>query len=138
MGMNRYEVIGNLGKDPVINTTAGGLKIATISVATSEYAGKDGSRQAKYETVWHTVKCFAELAEYVSNNIAKGDTVFASGRMVVETWDKKDGAGKGFAVILQVGKLGKIERLTRRTNDVNAKSADTPAGDIMDDSEIPF
>jgi single-strand DNA-binding protein len=144
MALNRYEVIGNVGKDPEIVTTSGGKTIAKLSIATSEYAGKDADGKAKYESEWHSVKVFGPSADYVKNNIKKGDTVFASGRKKEESWDKKDGSGKGYATILQIGQTGRIERTSKKESAAGASSAASttaaaaaaPAPDP--DDEIPF
>src|SRR6266568_2863651 len=114
MALNRYEIIGNAGKDPECISTSGGKTIAKLSIATSEYAGKDADGKAKYESEWHEVKVFGPSADYVKNNIKKGDTVFVSGRFKKETWDKKDGSGKDSKCICQVGQNGRIERVAQK------------------------
>ena len=132
--MNRYEVIGNVGKQPVITTTGGGLTIASLSIATSEYAGKDDQGKTKYATEWHSIKVFGGPAEFIKNNVNVGDKCMASGRHIVETWDKKDGTGKGYAAVLQVGKMGSFELLSK----AGAKASAAAAGADDDSGEIPF
>jgi len=144
MGLNRYEVIGNVGKDPEIIKTAGGKTIAKFSVATNEYAGKDGHGKAKYETEWHSVKVFGQSAEYTEKQIKAGDVVFVSGRHKTETYDKKDGTGKGYSIFCQVGLNGRVERVSRKegtsngngNGNGNSSGAAEKSPEVED--EIPF
>src|SRR5512141_592981 len=54
--VNKVTLIGNLGNDPEVRTTAGGGKVATFSLATSrQWNSQTGEKQEKTE--WH--RCVA-------------------------------------------------------------------------------
>jgi single-strand DNA-binding protein len=53
-GLNKVTLIGNLGKEPEINTLEGGIMVAKFSLATTEsYRDKEGNIQS--ETEWHNI-----------------------------------------------------------------------------------
>ena len=61
-GINKVILVGNLGNDPDVKYTQGGMAIATLSVATtSSRKDRDGNFQEKTE--WHRVKLFGKLGE---------------------------------------------------------------------------
>ena len=61
-GINKVILVGNLGNDPDVKYTQGGMAIATLSVATtSSRKDRDGNFQEKTE--WHRVKLFGKTAE---------------------------------------------------------------------------
>jgi single-strand DNA-binding protein len=86
--MNEVKLMGRVGKDPDYRTI--GTKntpIATFSLATSEFISKEDVR-----TTWHNIKCWSKAAEYVNSKVRKGDEVFISGKLEVESWEDKNGA----------------------------------------------
>ena len=61
-GMNKLQLIGNLGKDPELKYTQGGTPVTSFSVAVSRgYSGADG--QQRDETEWFRVVAWQKLAE---------------------------------------------------------------------------
>ena len=54
--LNRASLIGNVGQEPELRTTANGVRVANFSLATTRtWNGPSGDRQEKTE--WH--KCVA-------------------------------------------------------------------------------
>ncbi|HNV54975.1 MAG TPA: single-stranded DNA-binding protein, partial [Pseudomonadales bacterium] len=61
-GINKVILIGNLGADPEVRSTASGTQITSIRLATSDsWTDKQGQRQERTE--WHRVVFFNRLAE---------------------------------------------------------------------------
>lgn len=88
--MNKVIICGNLGQDPELRTTAGGAKVATLSVATTEYMkGQDG--QKKEMTEWHRVILWNAAAENAAKYLAKGRSVLVEGRLQTRSWEDKQG-----------------------------------------------
>ena len=81
--MNKYEVIGRVGKDPEIRVTQNS-KVASFSIATSEYGGKDKEKV----TEWHNVVIWGKLADVVEKYVKKGDLLFVSGSHRTRSWEK--------------------------------------------------
>jgi len=63
-GLNKACLIGRVGNDPEIRSTADGTAVASFSLATSRsFKGKDG--QKKETTAWHSIVIWRKLAEVV-------------------------------------------------------------------------
>ena len=52
--LNKVQLIGNLGKDPEVRSTASGTRVATLSIATSRQ-WKNASGESQEKTEWHRV-----------------------------------------------------------------------------------
>ena len=88
--LNKVMIIGNLGKDPEVRYTAGGVAVASFSVATSEkFKAKSGEWEEKTE--WHNVTLWARLAEIAGEYLSKGKTVYIEGRLQTRKWTDKEG-----------------------------------------------
>lgn len=90
--MNTIIIIGNLGADPEVKTSANGTKYARLRVATTE-----GSGDRKL-TSWHNVTVWQQTAEFVEKYCKKGDRIAVTGKLHYSEWDK-DGQKHRDAVI---------------------------------------
>lgn len=130
--LNKVMLIGNIGKDPEIKTTGGGLKIANFSLATSE-RGK-GEKEV---TLWHRITAFGKLADIIEQYFMKGAKCYVEGRLQENTWTDKSGNERtqlsivaNQALILSNGghaQVGKPELTSAAT-----------ARDEFYDDQIPF
>ncbi len=92
--LNKVQLIGNLGADPEVRSTAGGQRVATLSVATSrQWNNAAGERQEKTE--WHRVVLWnsriSQLADIAEKYLKKGDRVYVEGRIEYRTWEDREG-----------------------------------------------
>ena len=94
--VNKVTLIGNLGNDPEVRTTAGGGKVATFSLATGrQWNSASGEKQEKTE--WH--RCVAwngkgsgmGLADVVEKYCRKGERVYVDGSIEYSQWKDKEG-----------------------------------------------
>ena len=86
-GVNKVILLGNLGNDPEIKYTQGGMSIGTLSVATTfSRKDKDGNFQEKTE--WHRVKLFGKTAEVAGEYLKKGRQVYIEGRIEYGSYEK--------------------------------------------------
>lgn len=90
-GVNKVTLIGLLGNDPDVKTTATGLTITNISLATSEQWKDKQSGEQKERTEWHRVTFFGNLAEIVGKYQKKGSQIYVEGRLQTDKWQDKDG-----------------------------------------------
>lgn len=89
-GLNKVTLIGNLGKDPEIQTFEGGTTLAKFSLATSEsYKDKEGNKQT--ETEWHSIITWRNLAEIAGKYLKKGDTIYLEGKIKTRSYEDKEG-----------------------------------------------
>jgi len=88
--VNRVILLGRLGRDVELRTTASGTAVANVSLATSRrWTDKAGERAE--ETQWHSVTFFDRLAEIASQYLAKGSLVYVEGRLKTRSYTDKDG-----------------------------------------------
>ena len=88
--LNKVMIIGNLGSEPEMRFTPGGVPVTSFRVATNRvYKGQDGER--KEETEWFSVVAWQKLAETCNQYLVKGMKVYCEGRLHTRTWDGQDG-----------------------------------------------
>ena len=100
-------LVGNLGADPELRTTAGGTDIATFNLGTSRPKRDQEGKTFKDEhgftakdTEWHRVTCFNGLGKTVSAYAGKGMLVSVRGRIHNSKWTDKDGIERyGYEII---------------------------------------
>lgn len=83
--MNTATLIGRVGRDPEVRTTRNGLKVADISLATTERWKKEGVK--KEHTEWHRLTVFGPLVDVFANHVQKGAQIMVSGRLRTEKWE---------------------------------------------------
>jgi single-strand DNA-binding protein len=88
--INRVILVGNLGKDPEIRHTEGGVTIARFPIATSEtYKDKTGNKVERTE--WHNIVAWRGLAEVAEKYLKKGQSVYIEGRIRSNNYQDKEG-----------------------------------------------
>ena len=86
-GVNKVILVGNLGNDPDVKYTQGGMAITTLSLATTSVRkDRDGNQQEKTE--WHRVKLFGKLGEIAGEYLKKGRSVYIEGRLEYGSYEK--------------------------------------------------
>ena len=109
--LNKIMLIGNLGQDPEIRTTANGTRVANFSLATSRrWTGQDGQPQEKTE--WHRIVVWEQkfagrsggqgggqgggmsMVDVVERYLKKGDKAYVEGSIEYRQYEDKDGVTK--------------------------------------------
>lgn len=98
-GVNKVILVGNLGNDPDLKYTQGGMAICSFSVATSSQR-KDRDGNVQERTEWHTVKAFGKLGEIAGEYLGKGRQVYVEGEIRYSKVDAQDGTTKYFTDIV--------------------------------------
>ena len=94
-GVNKVFLLGNVGKDPEIRSTQGGMTVASFSLATAERTkGQDGQWADKTE--WHNIVCFQRTAEVVRDYVKKGSQILVEGKISTRSWDDKASGEKKY------------------------------------------
>ncbi len=89
-GLNKITLIGNLGKDPEVQTLAGNIKVAKFSLATTE-TYRDDKGQTHALTEWHSIVLWRGLADLAEKYLHKGSTVYLEGKNRTRSYDDKQG-----------------------------------------------
>lgn len=88
--LNKVQIIGNLGADPKISQTQGGVLIANFNVGcTEKYKDSQGVQQSKTE--WVRVVLFNGTADVAQKYLHKGSLVYVEGKL--QTRSYKDNQG---------------------------------------------
>ncbi len=90
-GINKVILVGNLGADPEVKYTAGGMAVGTLSVATSESWKDKQTGENQERTEWHRVKLFGRLAEIAAEYLKKGRQVYIEGSIRTDKYTDKEG-----------------------------------------------
>jgi len=96
---NQVQLIGNLGKKPEIKSFGEDKKLATFSIATSDYYN-DNKGEKKEQTQWHNVVVFGKQAETVEKYLDKGMQVAVSGKITYRQYEDKDGIKRNVTEII--------------------------------------
>ena len=98
-GVNKVILVGNLGNDPEVKYTQGGMAITSLSIATTSVRkDKDGNQQERTE--WHRVKLFGKLGEIAGEYLKKGRQVYIEGSIRYDKYTGPDGVEKYFTDII--------------------------------------
>ena len=84
--VNKVILLGNAGRDPDIQTTASGVKVAHLSLATSRRVPRDG--QFEERTEWHRLTLWDRLAQLAEEYVRKGDRLYVEGRIEYGSFEK--------------------------------------------------
>lgn len=88
--VNKVILIGNVGIDPEIRTTEGGIKVARVRLATTERLFDRQANETKEHTEWHTITLWRGLADVVDKYVRKGSQIYIEGRLRTREWMDKD------------------------------------------------
>jgi len=157
--LNKVQLIGRLGKDPEVRSTASGKTVTTITLATSESFGKDAERKEKTE--WHKIILWDRLGQIAGNYLKKGRQVYIEGRITYRDYmDKenvkryvteivansmvllgsKDESGSGGGGYERNG-IGGSQPIDRMPPDITSQDIDNMAQSMQNigsDDEVPF
>lgn len=82
-GVNKAIIMGNLGRDPELSYTQGGMAVCQFSIATSKKK-KDGAEV----TSWHKCKAFGKTAEIITQYVGKGSQLYVEGELSYGQYEK--------------------------------------------------
>ncbi len=133
--LNKIMLIGNLGKDPEMNYTPGGLAITKFSLAVSRNK-KTSTGERQEETDWFNIVAMDKRAEICNQYLHKGSKVYIEGRLTQRKYTDKNGIERWMVEVI----VNDMEMLTPKSaqsgssSDFLAGNADNsdPLGDLED------
>ena len=87
--INKIILIGNVGRDPEDKSKNQSRSLSVFSLAVSEWSKKNGE-----STQWFNIKSFNKSAEYVLNNVKKGNRIYIEGKVKQDEYESADGIKK--------------------------------------------
>src|SRR5271157_495770 len=154
--VNKVILLGNVGKDPEIRSTPGGVIVANFTLATSNRQ-KDAQGNWQERTEWHNLVAFSRTAEIIRDYVKKGSKLYIEGKIQTRSWDDKQSGAKRYKTEIIVNDLsllsgrdegagGSASRPTTSASSTASFDQRAPAGgpdDIdqsaeISDDDIPF
>ena len=95
--INKVILFGRLAGDPELRFTPSGAGVTSFTIAVDGDYNKDTKKR---DTEF--VKCVAwnrkefKLAEYIANDLQKGNVLYVEGKLKTRNYEAKDGTGKRY------------------------------------------
>jgi len=103
--MNKAILIGNLTKDPELNTTTNGVEVASFTIAVQR---KFKNAQGEYEADFINCVAWRKTAEFVHKYFSKGKKIAVVGNIQTRSYDAQDGT-KRYVTELVVDEVEFVE-----------------------------
>jgi single-strand DNA-binding protein len=84
--VNRITLIGNVGRDPDIQQTKNGTKVAHFSLATNRRVPTGSDEEER--TDWHRLTLWNRQAQFAEDYIRTGDRVYVEGRLEYDSYER--------------------------------------------------
>jgi single-strand DNA-binding protein len=84
--VNKVTLVGNVGRDPDIQQTKNGTKVAHLSLATNRRA--PAGAEAQERTDWHRLTLWNRLAQFAEEYIRTGDRIYVEGRLEYDSYER--------------------------------------------------
>ena len=146
-------LIGHLGNDPELRTTASGQSVANFTLATNENF-KDSNGNLQERTEWHRIITWGKLAEICNQYLKKGRQVYVEGRLQTRSWDDPKNGEKRYVTEIICSEMqmlggqreqGSNEALSHsyersQINPANPPQTTSPAVSILESEkdDLPF
>jgi single-strand DNA-binding protein len=107
--INKVILVGRLGKDPEIRSTAGGTQVVKFTVATDErFTDKSGEKQERTE--WHNITAWGKLGEICGQYLRKGKLVYIEGSIRTDSWEDKESGQKKYRTEIVANTMKMLDR----------------------------
>jgi single-strand DNA-binding protein len=100
MADNTITVVGNLTRDPEIRYTASGQANARLGVAVSRRWQNRQTSEWEERTSFFNVVAWGDMAENISDTLAKGNRVIVNGRLEQRSWETEQGEKRSVVEIV--------------------------------------
>ena len=88
---NTVTLVGNVTRDPELRYTPSGQTVATFGLAVNRRWQNRQNNEWEEQVSFFDVKCWAQMAENVSESIQRGTRVVVSGRLEQRSWETDNG-----------------------------------------------
>ena len=84
--VNKITLIGNVGRDPDIQQTKSGIKVAHFSIATNRRAPAGSEEEERSD--WHRLTLWSRQAQFAEEHIRTGDRIYVVGRLEYDSYER--------------------------------------------------
>jgi single-strand DNA-binding protein len=132
--LNRVMLLGHIGQDPEIRSTQTGIRVATLSLATSERWTDSETNEKKERTEWHRIVVWPEgLVGLIEKYVHKGSKLYIEGALRTRKWQDQHGTDRYSTEVVLSGFNSQI-RLLDKADGTYERRPPAP----LDDDAIPF
>lgn len=85
-GLNKCQIIGNVGKTPEMKYTPTGKAVTTFGVAVNNTFGTGDNKVT--ETEWFNCEAWGKAAETLNEYVKAGSKIYVEGRIKTDKWEK--------------------------------------------------
>jgi len=97
-GLNKVQLIGNLGIDPETQVTPDGKQFSKFRMAVNRtFKNREGD--SIDDTQWFNIEVWSGLSKVVDQYLSSGDRVYIEGRLKTEAYEK-DGETRYFTKVV--------------------------------------
>lgn len=134
--LNKCDFIGNLTRDPELRYTPNGSAVVDVGIAVNESYKKNDEWM---ETVTYVnLVGWSKLAEKVAAQYKKGDRIYVTSKLKIETWEDKSTQEKRSAPRFTIMDHWPLARDVK-VDEVSASTGGYSTSDTSDeDEDIPF
>jgi single-strand DNA-binding protein len=125
-GLNKVQLIGNVGGEPESKYTDHGTARTTFSVAVNRQ-WTDAEGQHQQETEWIPVITWGKLAEVAGEYITKGKRVYIEGRLHTHSWTAEETGEKRSRIEVIAHDLILLGTRPDQADDLEAEADTSPA-----------
>jgi single-strand DNA-binding protein len=84
--VNKITLVGNVGRDPDIQETKSGTKVAHFSIATNRRIQSGSDEEPR--TDWHRLTLWSKQAQFAEDYIRTGDRIYIEGRLEYDSYER--------------------------------------------------
>ena len=88
---NTVTLVGNATRDPELRYTPSGQTVATFGLAVNRRWQNRQTQEWEEQTSFFDIKCWAQMAENVSESVQRGTRVIVTGRLEQRSWENDNG-----------------------------------------------
>jgi len=149
--VNKVILVGNLGKDPEVKYTPGGMAVAKFSLATSFRSKDKTTGEWVDHTDWHNIVVWDKLAGIAGEYLKKGGKVYIEGRLKTDSWEDPQTKQKKYMtqvvatdLVLLGGRDGgsgggdSSSRGSASNHDMDQRMPEPEHASPISDDDIPF
>jgi single-strand DNA-binding protein len=135
--INKVILVGNVGQDPDIRSTASGTRVANLRLATNERR-RDRDGQWTDHTEWHTLVVWGRTVDVVEQYVNKGRQLYIEGALRTRSWEGQDGH-KRYSTEIHVRELKMLGGRSSSAGSGSSESYDAVAQNYPNDvDDVPF
>jgi single-strand DNA-binding protein len=84
--INKLILVGHVGRDPEVQSTSNGNRVAHFSLATDRRIPRENGFEQRTE--WHRLTVWGRLAELAQEYVRKGDRLYVEGRIQYDSYER--------------------------------------------------